>query len=520
MAMPVENLDAAIKLHDAGKLVEAERLYRLVLQADPRQSRAWHNLGMIARDCRQLEAAIELMSRAIVLDGAQPMYHNNLGGVLQLQSRSADAAASYRRAIALAPDFAEAYCNLGSACKDLGRTAEAIEHYVRSIELNPNLAEAHFNLGVIRQSEGQYDEAIRCYENATRLKRGYWQALNNLGTVYKLQGQFSEAMACYQSALSCDGDVAEAHRNRALLRLMLGDYEQGWPEYEWRWRVRGAPRVDFAQPRWDGQPMPGKTLLLRAEQGLGDAIQFVRYAPLARERSGARVLLQCPSSLRELLKDIEGVDRLVVDPGEEPFDCYVPLLSVPAVFSTRVDTVPAKIPYLFAQPQRVARWRAELASYSGLKIGIAWQGNPGYAADAQRSVPLASLAPLAACPGVQLFSLQKCHGCEQLAPLAEKLRIVDLGPSLDIDAPFVDTAAVMMNLDLVVTSDTAIAHLAGALGVKVWVALPWVADWRWLTERRDSPWYPTMRLFRQTRMGQWSEVFNRISNEVKHVGGS
>ncbi len=513
-----ETFDAATKLHDEGKLSAAERLYREILQVNPRQALVWQNLGLIARQRGQAASAIEWISRAILIDGAQPSFHNNLGAVLQSQSRLADAIASYSRAIALKSDYAEAHCNLGSAHKDQGRTDEAMACYSRALQINPKLAEAHFNLGVIHQSLGELAQAAECYQTAIGLKAGYWQALNNLGTVYKLEGRFNEALVCYEASLASGHDPAEAHRNRALLRLLTGDYAQGWPEYEWRFRVEGAPRVTFPQPRWDGRPLDQGTLLLKAEQGLGDTIQFIRYAPLVRQRASSKVILHCAASLQALLQGVEGIDRFAAEAlDRETFDCYAPLMSLPGMFGTQVETIPAAIPYLTAEPARVARWRSQVGATPGLKVGIAWQGNPGYAADSQRSVPLEHFVPLSNCPGVRLYSLQKYHGCDQLALLAERLPIVDLGPSLDLDAAFVDTAAVMVTLDLVVTSDSAMAHLAGALGVKVWVALPNVPDWRWLLDRDDSPWYPTMRLFRQSQPGDWPGVFERIAHELNEL---
>jgi tetratricopeptide (TPR) repeat protein len=507
-----ETLQTALKLHDAGQLDDAERLYREAVKSDPRLAPAWHGLGLVAHARGDAAGAIDCLSRAVLLNGAEATYHNDLGAALQSQSRLSDATASYRRALALRPDYAEACCNLGSAHKDRQQFDEAIACYRRALDMSPNLAEANFNLGVIHQQCSRVDEAIECYERAVTARTDYWQSYNNLGTMYKAVGRFDDAMAAYDQALRCQGGEAEAHRNRALLRLLKGNYSEGWTEYEWRWQVTGASRPNVRQPRWQGQALAGGTVLLKAEQGLGDAIQFIRYAPMVKERSRARVLLQCSATLRALFAGVAGVDGFASEPWErESFDCYVPLMSLPALFETRVDTVPWSAPYLSADPDRVKRWQHALAAPSDLKVGIAWQGNPGYAGDATRSIPLAAFAPLAACPGLKIYSLQKQHGRDQLNQLAVNMRIEDFGDALDADAAFVDTAAVMSQLDLVVTSDTAVAHLAGALGVRVWLALQQVADWRWLLERDDSPWYPSMRLFRQTRAGDWDDEIGRAS---------
>jgi hypothetical protein len=273
----------------------------------------------------------------------------------------------------------------------------------------------------------------------------------------------------------------------------------------------------YPQPLWDGSPVEGQTILLHPEQGLGDIIQFLRYAPLVQER-GATVLLGCPSHLRGLLANCRGIDRLIPDGPLPPFDVHAPLGSLPGIFGTTPATVPGTVPYLFADAELTAHWQQELNHFSGFKIGIGWQGNPKYWGDALRSIPLIHFEPLARVKGVHFFSLQKGPGTDQLGAVANGFPVMDLGSKLDeASGAFMDTAAIMKNLDLVITSDTAIAHLAGALGVPVWVALPLVPNWRWLLHREDSPWYPTMRLFRQTERGNWQQVFERMVGELEKM---
>jgi tetratricopeptide (TPR) repeat protein len=489
---------------------------------EPDFAQAHFNLGLAHQSRGQTDLALSSYTQAIHCKPDYALALRHLGTLLQTQARYDEAIECHRKALALNPGDAEAHCNLASALKDQGRASEAIESYHRALAVQPDLAEAHFNLGVIYQGQERLEDAAESYRSAIRARSDYAAAHSNLGTVYKFQGNLSEAMRCYEAGLRSRDDLAEAHRNRALLRLLLGDFAAGWPEYEWRFRVPGARPHGFDQPRWNGEPLDGGTVLVVAEQGLGDTIQFVRFAPLVKQRCGGQVLLQCPAALVELLKDVEGIDGFVTgEAAKQSFDRFVPMLSLPAVLGTTLDTIPSAVPYLSPQPARVEHWRRELARFSGFKVGIAWQGNPAYVADAQRSVPLAHFAPLADCPGVRLVSLQKHHGLKQLPPLAERLRIVNLGPLVDnASAAFVDTAAVMKNLDLVITSDSAIAHLAGALGVPVWVALPAVPDWRWLLARQDSPWYPTMRLFRQSRAGDWGGVFARIADELRALAAS
>jgi len=292
--------------------------------------------------------------------------------------------------------------------------------------------------------------------------------------------------------------------------LSLGDFETGWKEYEWRWKLSGNAMPPFTQPLWDGSSLAGRTIFLHAEQGLGDTLQFVRYATLLK-RSGARVILRCPKSLFSLLKDFNGAD-VVIDRGTPArFDVHAPLMSLPGICRTRLDNIPAEVPYLSADAALVATWRRELSHIDGFRVGIAWQGTPSNDKDKPRSTSLSRFAPLALIPGVRLINLQKGLGSEQIAAERARISLVDFGERLDAQAAFIDTAALMMNLDLVITVDTAIAHLAGALGVPVWIPLSFSPDWRWMQVRRDSPWYPAARLFRQPAMGDYETVFAEMA---------
>ena len=318
-----------------------------------------------------------------------------------------------------------------------------------------------------------------------------------------------EALACFDRALALKAEYAQAHLNRALILLVRGNWEQGWPDYEYRQKTDRIAASRYDCPLWNGEPLAGQTIVLRCEQGLGDTIQFARYARLLKQR-GATVVLECQKALVPLMQSCPGIDHLVTAADERPaVDVQVPLLSLPRIFKTDVDNVPADIPYLHAAPALVEHWRQRIRGLAGLKVGIQWQGSRGFRSDRYRSFPLRCFASLAELGDVQLVSLQKGDGTEQIA--AAGFTVLDLADELDVaSGPFMDTAALMKNLDLVITCDTAIGHLAGALGVAVWVALPLAPDWRWLLGRDDTPWYPTMRLFRQTRLDDWSDVFQRI----------
>ena len=347
------------------------------------------------------------------------------------------------------------------------------------------------------------------------LRPDYAEAHNNLGNVLLDQGKFDESAARFEQALALRPDYAVAQMGLASCYLVQGKYELGWPAYEGRLRLPGVePQPSL--PRWTGEPLAGRRVLLVAEQGLGDTLHFVRYARLLKERC-ARVVLACHAALGRLLASHPDLDELFILGSAVDLprsDFYLPLLSAPGAFHTTASTIPSEVPYLSADPELTDQWRRELAGIDGFKIGIAWQGSRGYRFDRSRSIPLADFAPLASLPGVRLVSLQKGFGSDQVATV--DFPVLDLSGRLDeVAGPFMDTAAVIRNLDLVVTPDTAIAHLAGALGVPVWVALQFSPDWRWLQGRDDSPWYPTMRLFRQTTFGGWPEVFERITKAIK-----
>jgi len=471
-------LEAGRQYQEAGDFQRAEQAFRQALDADSAQAEAWHRLGQVCQRLDKAADALDAYREALRLEPGRAATHNSLG-ILMVQRRDLSAAvASFRRAVEIRPDFVKAHNNLGNALKEQGDLEAAVACYRRAVQLGPELVDGH----------------------------------NNLGLLLADLGQFEGALACYGRALELQPDYREARRNRALVWLLLGDYERGWPEYEWRWGCPELPERNFGRPAWDGGPLQGRTILLHAEQGLGDTLQFVRYAPLVRARGG-RVLMVCQPPLLRLLARCPGVDRLAAqgDPLP-PFDTHAPLLGLPRIFGATKNNLPANVPYLQADAALVERWRQKLASIPGFKVGIAWQGNPKYRRDGQRSVDLARFVALARVPGVALVSLQKGLGSEQLrtAPFP----VVELEGLDEQSGPFMDTAAVMKCLDLVVTTDTAIPHLAGALAVPCWVALPVSPDWRWLLDRDDSPWYPTVRLFRAARAADWGPVFERIAREL------
>lgn len=504
------NLGNALQLQGKGQ--EAVDSYRQALQIKPDYASAHFNLGNALRRLGDLPGAADSYRQAIRCQPNLAQAHANLGIVLQEQGSLPEAVASCRRALQINPHQPESRICLGNILKEQGKLEEAADCYQELLRFKPDYFEAQSNRGVVLKDLGRLEESVACFHQALRLCPEATDVHNNLGNALKERGLLEESLSCFQQALRLKPDSIDAHWNRSLAWLLLGDYEKGWPEYEWRRQLKGFPIRSFPQPAWNGAHLAGRTILLHAEQGVGDTLQFIRYAPLVKERGGT-VLFQCPPLLVRTLASCPGIDRLIPE-GEEvpPFDVQTPLLSLPAIFQTTLATVPQHVPYLFPEADLVDRWRQKLEDCRGFKIGLVWQGNPRYRSDRHRSIPLIQFAPLGRLPGVELFSLQKGSASEQVPEVSDQFRIVDLADQLD---DFAQTAAVMKNLDLVITVDTAVAHLAGALGVPVWVLLRFAPDWRWLMHRPDSPWYPTMRLFRQEKRGDWQPVLQSVIEAVK-----
>jgi tetratricopeptide (TPR) repeat protein len=504
-----------VALAEAKRFDEALPFLRRAVEVRPGLPKTHHNLGVALAHMDQPEEALACLETALRLDPDYAEASLNLGNVLKALGRLDEAIVRYEHALKLRPDHLLAYNNLGVALTEAGRVAEAVPILRQALRLRPDDPDKHINLGQVYAASGRAVEAEASFHEALRLDPRNSEAHHGLGNTYKEQGRAPEALACYQIALWLTPDSAATKYNRSLTLLQSGNYAEGWPAYEWRWQRKKAKQRTFTQPRWDGRPLEGRTILIWSEQGLGDSIQFVRYCALVKQHGGT-VVLQCPGYLMPLLRTCPHADRVVAEEDPiPPYDVQVPLLSLPGLLGTTLDSVPAEVPYLIQDQNRIDRWAKQLASIDELKVGIEWQGNPYHQWDNHRSVPLTQFAPLGAIDGVRLISLQRVHGTEQLRTIARRFPVQELEGEVDPPgAAFLDTASVMKNLDLVITVDTAAAHLAGALGVPAWVALATVCDWRWMLRREDTPWYPTLRLFRQKRPGDWDEVFSRMAAEL------
>lgn len=507
-----------------GKLAEAAGCYRRALALWPEYVEAHFNLGNALLGERKFAEAALSYRQALALQPDWAEAHLNLGNTLELQGKLQDAEASYRQARVFKPEWAEVHFNLGNVFAAQSKLEEAADCYSRAVSLNPEWVEAHIKLGdvlselgYILEAQMRLEEAEASYQCVLSLKPDLFHAHINIGFLVEEQGKFSQALAHYQQALNLDPDNVQVHINRASLLLRMGDWEAGWADYEWRWQAnRMHSRVrDSLQPPWDGSSLAGKTILLCTEQGLGDAIQFVRYAPLLKAR-GARVILECPGPLRTLMTTCIGIDNVVGEEALPAFDTYALLQSLPYLFGTRLATIPNNIPYIQAPqvcriPTAIQR---QIQAAPALKVGLVWSPKITYPPtrnDLKRHCPLAHFKPLLEVAGVSFYSLYKGERIEELAPYRQ---VVDLGSHF---TDFADTAWSIAGLDLVITVDTSVAHLAGALGKPTWVLLPFVPDWRWLLEREDSPWYPTARLFRQQRLGEWAPVLERVTDCLREA---
>lgn len=553
---PTHN-DVGVALDRLGRISEAIEHFRSAVARDPRHVEALQNLGVAELSQGRYQDALTSLNRALTLQPRHAATLANRANVLRALGQNTEALASYDQSLAIAPQNAEVHhsralallgleryedalaglerarslaperfgilFHRGVALSLLERHAEALASFDAALAVEPDSADALNNRGVELGHLGRAEEALMAFAKASESRPDLIDAYNNAANVLKGLGRHQEALTQFDRALRLQPDHAPTLWSKSLLKLALGDYEEGWPLYEARLRLEYLReyRRSFSVPRWTGsEDIAGKRILIHAEQGLGDALQFCRYLPLL-EAKGAQVIFEVPGALSSLMRSLHFGGRLLCqgEPLPQELDCHCPLLSLPLAFNTRAETIPADIPYLTADGAAVDAWRDRLRALPGLKIGLNWQGHSVAEKQAWirgRSFPLACIAPLAKVPGVSLVSLQKGAAAGQRDQVEFADAIAQLTNPDDTSAEALQqTAALISALDLVITSDTSVAHLAGALGVPVWVALHSVPDWRWLLDRSDSPWYPSMRLFRQRVAGDWLELFERVALEVK-----
>ncbi|HIJ62133.1 MAG TPA: tetratricopeptide repeat protein [Rhodospirillaceae bacterium] len=507
-------MDRSLQQPPTGSLLEIQSFLRRAFAEGGRSANAeqHYNLGNRMLDQGRAVDAVAAYRAAICLKPYYSRAFSNMGNALHDLGRFEEAAGTYGQAITLQPDFVEAYCNLANVLNDLGRFDEAGTACRIAVCHQPNFAEAFYNLGIAQHQQGQLAEAVAASTIAIHIRPDFAEAYNNRANGLKDLGRPRDALSAYKTAIILNPDCPEAHCNEAYARLLLGDTGAGWRKYEWRFRGGAgdlAPRA-FRQPLWDGEDITGRTVLLHAEQGLGDTIQFCRYAAMVKAGGGS-VVLEAPASLLRLFSGLDGIDRLIPTGNPLPdFDLHCPLMSLPRLFDTTLETIPAPRPYLSVEKRLQRKWEKKLANGGRMRVGLVWAGNPVNRNDRNRSLPFAELAPLWQIPGINWYSLQTEERRHDLEAAPSGL-VTDLSPHLK---DFAETAAALSQLDLLVSVDTAAAHLAGATGCPAWVMLPFAPDWRWLLGRDDSPWYPSLSLFRQTERGNWADVVARLAEAL------
>ena len=515
------NPDNADALHLLGLIYYKTENYDLAIQHiekavkfNPADADAYYNLGNAHEAKGQLDEAITYYQKAIDLDPTFAEAHNNLGFALYSKGQLDEAIMYHQRAIELRPNFPEAYNNLGFALHDKGKLEETIRCYQKALKLNPHYPEAYNNLGLAFQDNKQLDEALSCYRKAIEIDQDFAEAYNNIGQcLYLQQGKVDDAMTYFDKAIQIDPDCAVAHWNKSLALLVSGNFKEGLKEFEWRWKLRKHYPYNFVQPLWDGSEITGLTILLHADGVFGDTIQYIRYAPLIAHR-GVNVIVECHKELKSLLKNVKGVQEVIA--RGEPlihFDVHCPIMSLPLAFDTILETIPSDVPYITVDPALVMKWHEKIRhDNSKLKVGLVWKGSDREERLRYRSCTLEQFSPLARLEGITFYSLQKGEAAQQAKNPPDGMKLLDYTEEI---TDFSDTAALMENLDLIISVDTAAAHLAGAIGMPVWTLLPFAVDNRWLLNREDTPWYPTMRLFRQPSLGDQESVINNVLIELQ-----
>ncbi len=506
-----------VTLYEIGEMDGAIGACEKALSIRPDYPEAWNNLGNVLNDQGKLEKAAEAFRKAISLKSDYYECYYNLGNTLWKQGKLKESLDNYERAYVLKPNFAEAYCAKGLVLQLLKNSRGAQEAFEKALFIKPNYAEAWRAIGINYYNEGNLVDAIKTYQKALSIKPDYAEAFDALGCALIRQGNIEEAINAHNQALSLNPEYAEAHYNLSFCHLISGQFDAGFQLYEWRLRkeafVAREPRPYLS---WNGKAsLKDKNVVVYQEQGLGDIIQFCRYLPLL-EAMDARVTFLVANKLHTLIRSLRSGVRLVEHfPEENEIDFEIPLLSLPRLLQTNMETIPSSDAYLYAEQRKIEYWHKHLDSRK-FKIGICWQGSTEII-DLGRSFPLSTFKSISEIAGVELISLHKGEGEKQIEDA--NFSLTTLGPKFDVgEDAFIDTAAVMMSCDLIITSDTAVAHLAGALGCKVWVALKYIPDWRWMLERPDTPWYPSMRLYRQDKAGDWDSVFRLIKQDVvKHI---
>jgi tetratricopeptide (TPR) repeat protein len=496
-----------------GQAGEAYRLITAALRVNPRAPDAWVNLGMVLHALKRDQEALESFDEALALKPGDVDALYQRGNALMALGRAQDALGTFDQALALMPRHPQARLDRGLALAALGRHQGAAAEFEAALALSPRNPAAHYNHGISLFSLGRYADAVAAYDRALSIAPDHVKAWNNCGLALQALNRHAEALASYARALELQKDYADAHFNQALALLTIGEFRRGFEKYEWRWRRGGMPPGRaYGRPLWLGEyPLERRTILLHAEQGLGDTIQFARYVPMLA-RAGAKVLIEVQPQLKALLGQLDGTAAVTARGERLPaFDVHCPLGSLPLALKTEPATIPSAHCYIGADAAHMAKWRPRLDAVGRPRVALAWSGNPQHMNDRNRSIPLSLFAPLWSTGAVHFVCVQRELREGDAELLAREPRVTQLGTELD---DFADTAAVLALVDLVITVDTSVAHLAGAMGRPVYILLPFSPDWRWTLAGESSRWYPTARLFRQPSLGDWDSVIERLRGEL------
>lgn len=498
-------------LRALGRLDEALKSYEGAIKHRPTMVEAHNNRAVVLQALGRYEAALASCDQALKLQPThgEALYHRGLA--LHELGRLEDALAAFDEVLARQPAFAEALSARGNALRAKGDIEAAVAAYDMAVAQRPDYAEAYSNRGNALRELGRLDDALASCDHALDLQPNHPEALLNRGTTLQDMGRVEEAITAFDQALALRSDYAEARFSRGLAKLLSDDYAGGWADYECRWGVKNfsSKRRDFEQPLWDGAGASGKRLLVHAEQGLGDTLMFARFLPRVRAQ-GATVLFECPAELARLLQDIDGIDQLIPRGHDLPeFDCHAPLMSLPRLLGSESETLATRVPYVRSPGEMSLDDTVD----SALRVGLVWQGQRRHLNDRNRSITPQRFLPLLQVANCRFFSLQVGDAPRTDDQLWQE-RVIDLAPRL---RDFADTADLLDQLDLLISVDTSVVHLAGAMGKPAWLLLPFAPDWRWLTERRDSPWYPSLHLFRQPAVGDWDSVFAAVGSELKNL---
>lgn len=502
-----------VALYSQGKFDDALTHYQQAIKIAPDYCDAINNLGNLFYQCGKLDDAIIWLERSVRLKPDNPQAHACLGHAFRMQKKNGQAIAHYRHALERAPDDIEILTNLGNMLRDAGQSEDACALYRRLAELRPHDGKIRLNLGTIFHDLGKWDEAMEQYESALKLQSDSTDAIVNRASLLMELNRPEEARAGYAQGLNLNPHLRDAKWGQSLAALMLGEYLEGWALYETRFEYPAMRHLIPSQaPRWDGRVLDGKRLLIWSEQGFGDALQFIRYAALCKDRGGTIIVL-CREPLVRLLKNCPCIDEVITTSGEDNFDCQISVMSLPYVFGTTLDTIPHDIPYLYVSEEARHKWTPRFADTKDLKIGLVWAGNPrksridAHVTDRQRSMSLALMEPLLRFGRCRFYNLQKGEASGEIEASGAQTNLIDYMPEVE---DFMDTAAIIKNLDLVISVDTSVVHLAGGLGKPVWVLSRFGGCWRWLRNQESNPWYPTTRIFGQPAPGDWKGCVDKI----------